>query len=1167
MAEKLTPQQKEAVENRGGCLLVSAAAGSGKTKVLVDRLMGYLTDPVAPANIDDFLIITYTKAAAAELRGKIAAKLTERVAAEPENVHLRRQLQRLYLAKISTVHSFCSDILREYAYRLDIPGDFRVADENECNEIRIRVLEKLLDEAYHSELDDPAFRTFVDTQGLGRDDRQIPEIITQVYDSARCHLDPEQWLRQCEELTGAQHMQDAGESIYGQALMEQLFSWLDLQIAALEHCASEAAVAEGFEKPAALLLDTAYQLRKLRNSNTWDDVCHNRSIDFGRMTFSKKVSDEELKERIKAVREACKKGLEKRTKAFADSSEQVLADLKSAAAAVEGLTKLVRRFAEIYDRAKRSRRIMDFGDLEHRMLDLLLGKKRTGHTSVAEDIDSRFREVMVDEYQDSNEVQDAIYNALTQRRGNLFLVGDVKQSIYQFRLADPGIFLEKYQRFTLAEDAHVGQDRKVILGHNFRSSAGVLEACNDVFRTCMCPQVGGMYYGEEEALKEGIPHVALGTAETELCCVDVQQETYPEEADFVVSHIQQLLRTGTVREGDGLRPVRPEDIVILLRSPGSAGIYFQRALDRAGLRYTTGGGVDLLKTEEIAALRSILQVIHNPRLDIPLVAALSSPVFGFTADDLAMLRAKNISCSFYDALLRDPSEKTRQFLDTLGQLRLCLRHFGLTKLLEQVLLLTSLEEIYGAMEEGQLRLSNLQTFFQLAADFEAGGSSDLGSFLEHLDAMEEKGLLTTGQQSAANCITIMSIHKSKGLEFPVVYLCGLGREFNMESQRGNVLCHKSLGLGLSAVDHKNRLRYPTIAKRAIAARIGMDSISEELRVLYVAMTRAKDRLIMTYASPRLEKDITEIVQRMDMNGHELLIREAVCPGDWVLLTALQKTEAGELFALSSRPRDVISGPYPWKIRVVTAPQPVVDTQQEETGESVPPELISQMQEGLQYRYGHLRATTAPSKQTATGIKGRHVDQEAVENTETAKTVWRQWRKPSFAENQTRGTEYGNAIHAAMQYINYAACTNAVAVQAELERLHVSGYLSTQQVQMVDASAIATFFDSELGKRLQQGNVVREFKFSLLLPADELVDGLTDEQILLQGVVDCALIEDDGITILDFKSDYVTEETLPQKQAHYALQVSAYARAMERIYQKPVKQKLLYFFHLGRYVEI
>ena len=1167
MAEKLTPQQAQAVNDRGGRLLVSAAAGSGKTKVLVDRLMSYLTDPIAPSNIDEFLMITYTKAAAAELRGKIAAKLTERVALEPDNTHLRRQLQRLYLTKISTVHSFCGDVLREYAYRLDIPGDFRVADENECSEIRTRVMEKLLDEAYSRGLDDPSFRAFVDTQGLGRDDRQVPEIIMQVYDSARCHLEPEKWLRQCEELVSGHAVTDAGQTLYGQALMQQLRSWLDLQIQALERCAVAAESADDFEKPAILLRDTVTQLKHLHDSTTWDQVNQRREIDFGRLTFSKKLTDEALKERIKAVRDACKKGLEKQTRPFADLSGQSLSDLSSAADAVRGLTQLVRRFGEAYDSAKRSRRILDFGDLEHKMLDLLLGKSRTGLTSAAEDVGSRFREVMVDEYQDSNVVQDAIYNALTQRRKNLFMVGDVKQSIYQFRLADPGIFMEKYHSFQPAGDAVPGEDRKVVLSRNFRSSAGVLEACNDVFRTCMSPHVGGMCYGADEALYEGLPHVSLGEPETELCCVDVQQETYPEEAAFVADHIQKMLRSGTVREGENLRPVQPEDIVILLRSPGSAGVYFQRALDRLGIRYATGGGVDLLKTEEIGTLHAILQVIHNPRLDIPLVAALSSPAFSFTADDLATLRAKHKNCAFYDALLQDNSEKSRSFLQTLQKLRGAVRHFSLTRLLEQVLLTTSLEEIYGAMDNSQLRLANLQTFFQLAADFEAGGNRDLGRFLEHLETMAEKGLITAGEQSAAGCVTIMSIHKSKGLEFPVVYLCGLGREFNMESQRGTVLCHKSMGLGLSAVDTRNRLRYPTIAKRAIAARIGMDSVSEELRVLYVAMTRARDRLIMTYASNRLQKDLSEIVQRMEMGSQELLIREAVCPGDWVLLTALQKTEAGELFAISEKPQSTTTGQYPWKIRVVTAPQPVVADAEDVLAPRIPAKLLHRMEEGLSFRYAHTAAMAAPSKQTATGIKGRQIDQEAAEDTDTPIVSHRQWRQPSFASRQRQGKDYGNALHAAMQYIDFAACTDEAAVRAEINRMTDRGYISAEQAELVSAAAIADFFATELGQKLRQGNVVREFKFSIMMEAEAFGANLSGEQVLLQGVVDCALLEEDGITIIDFKTDYVTEETLPQKQARYAAQVDTYAQAMQRIYGKEIKQRLLYFFHIGRFVTV
>ena len=1167
MAEQLTPQQRLAVENRGGRLLVSAAAGSGKTKVLVDRLMSYLTDPRDPANIDDFLLITYTKAAAAELRGKIAAKLTERVSQTPDNAHLRRQLQRLYLTKISTVHSFCGDILREYAYRLDIPGDFRVADETECSELRQRVLEKMLTECYVTEMEDGAFRAFLDTQGLGRDDRQVPQLIQQVYDASRCHLDPEKWLTECEEMISADGLTDAGESIYGKALMEQFFDWLDLQIVALEACIAETALTVGFEKIVLLLGDTVAQLRDLRSCQTWDQIAQSKGIDFGRMVFPKSATDESLKERIKAVRDACKKGLEKKLKPFADPSARVLADLGSAEEAVRGLTALVRRFAQQYDGVKRSRRILDFGDLEHRMLDLLLGKSRSGYTVAAEDVASRFREVMVDEYQDSNQVQDAIYHALTRRRGNLFMVGDVKQSIYQFRLADPGIFMEKYRTFLPAEQALPGQDRKVVLSKNFRSSAGVLEGCNDVFRTCMCPQVGGMYYGPEEALYEGVPHTPLSVPETELCCIDVQEHTYPEEAAFVADHIRQLLKNGQVRQGEKLRPVQPEDIVILLRSPGSAGGYFQRELEKLGIRYTTGGGIDLLQTEEIATVHAILQVIHNPRLDIPLVAALSSPAFGFTADDLAALRSKHISCAFYDALLQDQTEKSIEFLHTLQNLRSAMRHFSLTRLLEQVLLETSMEEIYGAMEDGQMRLENLQAFFQLAADFEAMGNRDLGRFLEHLEVMEQKGLMTAGGQSTAGCVTIMSIHKSKGLEFPVVYLCGLGREFNMESQRASILCHKSLGLGLSAVDGRNRLRYPTIAKRAIASRIGMESISEELRVLYVAMTRAKDRLIMTYASPRLEKDLAEIVQRLDMGGKELLIREAVCPGEWVLLTALQKTESGALFALTDKPRVTNIGAHPWKIRVATAPQPVVATLNEQEKCAIPEKMLTKIRENVNYSYEYLEATQTPSKQTATGLKGRQLDQEAAEHTDCQTKVFRQWRKPTFVQDRKQATDYGNAMHTAMQYLSFDACSSEEAVCADLNRLVQQGHLSQEQASIVDAGAIVAFFQSELGRKVQTGNVVREFKFSLLVPADTVSARLSEEKILLQGVVDCALVEDDGITLIDFKTDAVDDNSLPQKIAQYTPQIMAYAQAMERIYQKPVRERFLYFFTIDRFAAV
>ncbi len=1162
MAEILTPEQKEAVQNRGGQLLVSAAAGSGKTKVLVDRLMGYLMDPINPANIDDFLMITYTKAAAAELRGKIAAKLSEHVANDPQNVHLQRQLQRLYLAKISTVHAFCGDVLREYAYQLDIPGDFRVADENECREIRETVLLKLLDAAYQQ--GSPVFFAFVDSQGLGRDDRLVPEIVQKVYDSARCHLNPSQWLMRCQQLVDTEQLTDASQTLYGGYLMERLFAWLDLQIAAMDSCAQ---LALDSPKVYENLADTVCQLQKLRQCGTWDEIVMGKNVDFGRLVFPK-AFDPALKEQIKAVRERCKKGLEKQTRAFSNDSEQILSDLCASAEAVRGLMGLVDTFDKAFTKEKRSRRVLDFGDLEHKMLDLLLGKQRIATTAAAHEIGSRFREVMVDEYQDSNQVQDAIYGALTEKRQNLFLVGDVKQSIYQFRLADPGIFLQKYAAFVPAAEATAGRGRKVMLSRNFRSGGGVLSGCNDVFKLCMCPEVGGLYYGKDEALYEGVAHTPLGEAETALYCVDVQQDTYWEEAAFVAGHIQSLLDgTHFVRDGDALRPIRPEDIVILLRSPGSAGSYYMRALDNAGIRYATGGGVDLLRTQEIATLRSLLQAIQNPLLDIPLIAAMASPVFGFTADDLAAIRGGNKQSSFYEALTAHDSKKSIAFVRTLSHLRQVMRRNSLTGLLEEIFVTTGLEGVYAAMDGGDQRLANLEDFYQLAADMEAGGSPDLGRFLEHLDAMEEKGLITAREQSATGCVTIMSIHKSKGLEFPVVYLCGLGREFNTESQRSAVLCHKDMGLGLNAVDAEKRLRYPTVAKRAISARIAEEGISEELRVLYVAMTRARDRLIMTYASKRLQQDLTDIVQHMDGGTQQLLIRQAVCPGDWVLLTALHRTEAGELFALAGKPAQTASETTPWEIRVVQAPTEAVQNKQVEVKETLPPGVLTQLKQSLSFRYEYLPATAAPSKQTATQRKGRVKDAEAAEDTQVPKQIFRQWRAPGFAQAGVGGKEYGNAIHAAMQYIDYAACTDEASVRAELDRLVRDRFLSPEQGKVVQPQKLCAFFSSELGEKLRRGNVVREFKFSILEDGTAYDPALAGEQVLLQGVVDCALIEEDGITVLDFKTDYVTQETLPAVAEKYRAQVAAYAQAMERIYKKSVKQVLLYFFHMDAFIKM
>ena len=1168
MADKLTPQQEIAVNNRGGKLLVSAAAGSGKTKVLVDRLLSYLTDGSDPANLDEFLIITYTKAAASELRGKIAEKLTQRIAQEPENLHLQKQMQRLYLAKISTVHGFCSDVLREYAYKLDIPADFRVADENECLQIRREVMETLLDEAYEKAEEDADFRAFVDSQGLGRDDRLVPEIVQKVFDSARCHLDPEGWLDGCLSFADTEGVRDAGETVWGAYLMEDLFSYLDMQLPVMEACARQLGENPELAKAAGNLTQTLRQLESLRESRTWDEIVERKNLDYGRLVFPRKNMDLELAERVKAVRNACRKGVERKLRSFSDPSGKILEDLEQSADGTRGLVALVREFSRRYQAVKRSRRILDFGDLEHRTLDLLLGKNRGGITAAAMEIGERFREIMVDEYQDSNGVQDAIFDALSRKKQNCFLVGDVKQSIYQFRLADPGIFLKKYRDYAPADSAGPGEGRKVLLSHNFRSGAEVIEGVNAVFEDCMSPKVGGLRYTQEEALREGVPHAPLGGPGVELYALEIREDTYAEEAAFAAEKIQSMLEKKTLIRGkDGLVPVRPEDIVILLRSPGSVGSRFQRALEERGIPCCTGGGTDLLRTEEVGTLRSLLRTVMNPRQDIPLVSTLASPVFGFTADDLAALRSVDKRGAVYDVLTRWDNPKADRFLNVLNTLRVDAGRMPLSRLLERCLLLTRLDSVYAAMPGGTAKLSNLRSFFRLASEFEMGNTRDLGQFLEYLDSREEKGLITESADTGG--VTIMSIHKSKGLEFPVVFLCGLSREFNTESLRAQILCDQQLGLGLSVADSTNRIRYPSIAKRAISVKMAAQGLSEELRVLYVAMTRAKDRLVMTYASRNLEADLKNIALRKDYDHGALLCADAQCPGDWVMLTAMGRTEAGQFFALAECNTGTNGSDYPWKIEVTQASDEASGAAiSGEKPAGMPEGALERLESALSFHYAHTAATQAPSKQTATGRKGRDKDEEAAEDTRQQARPWNQWRKPSFFHGEAGGKTYGNAIHRAMQYLPFERCADEDSIRKEVQNLVDRKLLTAEEGSLVNCGKIAAFFQTALGQKLLGGvNCIREFKFSILDSAEHYGDSLEGEWVLLQGVVDCALLEEDGITVIDFKTDAVTEDTLAAVAERYRGQIMTYCDALSRIYEMPVKERYLYFFRLNRFVAV
>lgn len=1177
--EKLTREQRMAVEDRGGPLLVSAAAGSGKTKVLVDRLMGYLMDPGDPADVDQFLIITYTKAAASELRAKIASKLTETLASHPGDRHLQRQLQRLYLAKISTVHSFCAEILREHAFQLDLPGDMRTAEENECAELKELAMEAVLEEAYGRIDQDADFRTFVDTQGAGRSDKDVPQIIEDIYTRARCHVDPESWLHTCTEQCNTEKMRGAEETIWGAYIMDGMRAAAEDQIALLENLHAQVMRTDDQSlKNGPVLEDCITMFRALADCKTWDSVGAFRGVSLPRLKIVKSPADPDLADRVKAVKGAAADALKAMLSPFGSNSETLLSELQGSAAAVRGLEKLVLAYGKAYDREKLRRHVLDFSDLEHKTLELLLGSHLTGPTRAAREIGARFREVMVDEYQDSNEVQDRIFSTLTSQKGNCFMVGDVKQSIYRFRLADPTIFLDKYSRFAPAEEEVPGEGRKILLSRNFRSGAAVLEAANEVFSLCMCEAVGGLRYGPGEALRARDDLTPLPQPAVELHCIEGKIGGKDQrESEFVANRIRELLDAKTpIRGKDGLRPVEPGDITILLRSPGTNAAQFIAALEARGIPVTTESTKDILGSDEISILRSLLQVLDNPLQDIPLETVLASPVFGFTADYLAKIRARSKHTSLYAAMElagEQGDEDAREFLDRLTSFRETARLETLARLVEEIYAQTHLTAIFSAMPDGDKRRRNLEVFYEQAVSFEQGGLRDLQQFLAFLDRLEERKGLNVESGAAGGAVSIVSIHKSKGLEYPVVFLCDLAAGFNDQDTHGNVLVDSELGIGCSVLDREKRLRYPDLAKQAIIRRMRAESASEELRVLYVAMTRAKDMLIMTYATGyNLKNILSGITTRLDPQRPDIMSKEAGSLGHWVLMTALSKTEAGELFQQGGYPAETFSGTAPWKIcyHAETGLPAAEAPETPAAAETVPLPPAEQMVKLLQGEYAHKAASQAPSKVTATQLKGRNLDEEAADGAFTPlKSPNRTWRKPDFLRDRPLSSrEIGTATHLAMQFIRYEECGTREGVEEELKRLVQEKYLTQRQADGVNRPWITDFFASPLGFRLRMGgNVYREFKFSILEDGAALDPDLAGEQMLLQGVVDCFLLEEDGLTVLDFKTDRVKPGREADAASRYAPQVRAYGKALTRIYQKPVKKLLLWFFQTGTLCEI
>ena len=1152
-----TAAQRAAIESRGSAVLISAGAGSGKTKVLTERLMRYLTDPANPKDIDSFLVITFTRAAAGELKGRIMDELSKAIAADPANRHLRRQSALIRRAEISTIHGFCGALLRRHGHLLGLAPDFRIIEDDRAAAMKSAALEKVMEDSYARAADYPGFLTLADTVGAGRDDRRLCELVLELYDKMQCHARPENWAENMIEQLRAP-AGDAAETVWGREILGSLQRRADYWAGEMDRLVASMAAEEKIRAAyGPSVEETADALRELSRAlrTGWDCAYARLPIPFPRLGALRSSPDPALSDAVKARREACKSACRTMEKALAAPSGTMLRGMALTHDAMEALLRLTLRFDAQYAKDKRRLSLLDYSDLEH-FAARLLTDENDAPTPLAAQVAAQYTEIMVDEYQDVSRVQDTIFRAVSRAETNLFLVGDVKQSIYRFRLADPAIFTEKYDEYADYETAGDGAPRRILLRENFRSRREIVDAANAVFSACMSRTLGDIDYDEAAALKYAAPYEGE-SRKPELLLLSARaaadDEETPErierEAEMTARRIERLIRSGTLVTADGVRRAATwGDVAILLRSPGSAGAAFRRALLRRGIPVAAAQGGEFFTAPEISTVTSVLAILDNPHQDIPLLAALRSPCFGYKADELSALRAADRDSDLYGALCAHAAAdgKSRAVLERLSALRGAAPDMSCAELVWQIISEFDLLAVASAMDDGERRRGNLMELVSLSEKFEATGYRGLHRFVLWLRALAEKGR-EIGAAAPGAGVQILSVHKSKGLEFPIVFLCDLSRRFNLRDSTARVLVHPGLGLGAKVTDLERRVEYPTLARTAIARKLKAETLSEEMRLLYVALTRAKEYLFLTAGVKDPEAKIEKARANLTLPPSPEALSDASCPLDWVLAAIL--SDGGEHLSLT----------------VCEDEKDPADEAEAEQPAAPDADFLALLRRNLSFVYPYTDAVSLPSKVTATELKDRDEPDEDASN--IAPHAPRSFRVPDFAraDKPLRGAERGTATHLVLQDMDFSRTDSEEAVRAEIERMRQKRYLSDREAAAVDAKAIVTLFASPLGRRMRSAEkITREFKFSLLCRAQDVFGAAGDDEVLLQGVVDCLLEEGGELTVIDYKTDAVrTEAQIKERTALYTPQLRAYAAAAERIFRKPVRECVLYFLSMGR----
>lgn len=1214
-----TDDQWKAIYASGHDILVSAAAGSGKTKVLITRLIEKVLDDKNPINVDELLVVTFTNAAAAEMRHRMGTALEEAIALHPESPHLRKQLSLLNKAQISSMHSFCLNVVRQYAYLLDIDPGFRIADPTEAALLRDDTIADVLEDAYSAEDPEAVYR-LADSFTSDRNDQSLELLIDRLYDYSRVHPDPESWLLQIPQ------QYEIGDEI----TIDDLEFIGPLKSAIQQKLEEAAALATDMHRIADLPDGPTPLIKTAEADLVWiNEAIRSISISTWEQTHAlfqqlvwvkagavkKDSCDEELAKRAKSLRDSVKKLVTGIKDAyFVRTPARLLTEIRLMAPMMHTLIELVIEFGHRYRTVKSEKGIVDFSDLEHFALDILTNREGDilVPSDIAMDYRSKFKEVLVDEYQDTNLLQEAIVQFVksgTESDGNLFMVGDVKQSIYRFRLAEPGLFLGKYGRFT--EEA-MDQGLKIDLNASFRSRKEVLDATNFIFSQIMGERVGEIEYDEAAALKYGARYPEMETA-AHLTVLYSEEEFEDEttedlenlkssqaEARYMVKKIKQWMSDGhevcDAFSGEK-RPIRYSDIVVLMRSmTWSAEIAeeFQRAEIPVYVELSRG----YFDALEVTIMLNTLRVIDNPYQDIPLASVLRAPFVGMTENELAEVRLAAKNVPFYEALKTfiatkgsgmapETQQKLQRFILAFEEWRNLARRGSLSELIWQVYRDTNYYEMVGSMPNGKQRQANLRALHDRAIEYEKTSFRGLFRFLRFVDRMQRRGDDLGAARYLSekeDVVRIMTIHSSKGLEFPNVFVAGIGRQFNKMDFNEPYLFDQHFGLAVKAIDPDKRIMYTSLPFLAMKEQKELEMRSEEMRILYVAMTRAKEQLELVATVKDIEKSITKWQDAQLVDPVERLpdYMRSRANGylDWIGPAVARHadfkkfgTTQGALVKEHPSKWAINALPVSYFSESLSEPEFMEDlTETEELPIPVVDEsILAEVTRRFDYHYPYDASVKKRSKVSVTELKriaqleaeSSFNDPFASRNGEVSQAYLH--ARPAFLQQRSiSAAELGTAMHTVMQHIDLAKTNDLASVDVLLEELLQRQLLTAAEVNALDRAAIVQFTNSPVSERMQQATrVLKELPFTFA------VEGEDGDSQILQGIADCLFEEQDGWVLLDYKTDrlkdrFASREAIDDEMhSRYHVQLSLYKTAIEAITHVTIKEMLLYLFDEGR----